>query len=431
MASFLDILKYVDLAIATVFSFFSIFSAILFPIIKNKEYIYLKTIFTISAFFSLIVVLDIVFSFIFSLPPLYAIISLTLKTILLVFANYITVKSIDKKSSEFFYFVFLLIPVSLVLSVLHIVFIPILLLITILTSIFAINMIVMRKRGIITTKFFITYNSDTLILAVLNTFYLASFFLHIKTLLTGLLEPNILYIHDVFSFLGYFLILLVYPIFLWFISDIVINFVKHLEDVYKDIRKEIELNDFMFKKFLFSLIDLLEARDPQTAGHSLRVAKVSRLISKKLGLPSSKVNLIEMGAMFHDIGKIGIPDKILLKPEALTPEEWQIMKTHPMISKNILEKTSYLVDIVNMAFLHHERLDGSGYPLGLKGKEIPLDAMIVAVADVYDALRTKRYYKEAMDVKDVVKTLEKLAEMNKLDKKVIEALKKAKPWLYV
>jgi len=150
-----------------------------------------------------------------------------------------------------------------------------------------------------------------------------------------------------------------------------------------------------------------EYRDEETGNHVVRMAKYSRLIAEELGLDQNDCETIELAAPMHDIGKIGIPDHILLKPGKLVPEEFAVMKQHTRIGYEILKDSpsKYLQMGAVIALGHHEKYNGSGYPHGLCGEDIPLPARIVAVADVYDALCSKRCYKPAWAPKDVMQHL--------------------------
>jgi response regulator RpfG family c-di-GMP phosphodiesterase len=138
------------------------------------------------------------------------------------------------------------------------------------------------------------------------------------------------------------------------------------------------------------------------------MSRFSRLIAEGMGLDENRCSLIEMAAPMHDIGKIGIPDNILLKPGKLNHEEFSIMKTHTSIGYHILKNShsKYISLGAEIALSHHERYDGTGYPNGLQGKDIPLDARIVTVADVYDALTTERPYKKAWPNEEALEYLQ-------------------------
>ncbi len=142
------------------------------------------------------------------------------------------------------------------------------------------------------------------------------------------------------------------------------------------------------------LVEVLEQKDPYTRGHSERVATYSMQIARQLGLKN--LDEIYSTALLHDIGKIAISENILRKPEKLTALEYDVIKTHPEKGFHLLIKSSQFNDLLNGVLFHHERIDGSGYPYGLKGDQIPLEARIIAVADVYDALTSNRSYRNAM-----------------------------------
>jgi putative nucleotidyltransferase with HDIG domain len=137
----------------------------------------------------------------------------------------------------------------------------------------------------------------------------------------------------------------------------------------------------------------MEAKDYYTGGHTERVAEVAVALAKELGYSGAELDAIEIGALLHDIGKIGIPEAILRKPGPLDPEEWKVMKEHPVISDYILSEVDLPEIVRQIARSSHERIDGAGYPDGLLGEDIPLPARIVLVADAFDALTSDRPYR--------------------------------------
>ena len=146
-----------------------------------------------------------------------------------------------------------------------------------------------------------------------------------------------------------------------------------------------------------SLANTIDAKDAYTKGHSSAVSRYSEALARALNLPDSEVERIKLGALLHDIGKIGIPEHVLSKPTKLTDDEWEIMKQHPLIGADkVLKPNKSLHDLIPMVKYHHEHIDGSGYPCGLKGDEIPLAARIVAVADAYHALISDRPYRRGL-----------------------------------
>lgn len=151
-----------------------------------------------------------------------------------------------------------------------------------------------------------------------------------------------------------------------------------------------------FVQTLGVLADIVDRRDPYTANHSKRVAAYSKMLAIAMRLDAREVAVIESSALLHDLGKIGIPDAVLLKPARLSVEERQVIKHHPVIGAEILASISSMEDVVPCVLHHHERFDGDGYPKGLRGTAIPLGSRIIAVADTFDAMTTDRPYRRAL-----------------------------------
>ena len=179
----------------------------------------------------------------------------------------------------------------------------------------------------------------------------------------------------------------------------------------KTMNEELLASKEQLVKSYLETIEILrytvEAKDTYTRGHSERVSEYSVLIGKKLGLPQSDLKTLKIGGLFHDIGKIGIADSILMKTGKLTNSEYNEIKKHPIIGKNILSNASIFQDIIPIVLYHHERYDGKGYPESLRGNDIPLLARIVCVADSFDAMTSKRSYRDVLDydyVKNEIKS---------------------------
>lgn len=139
----------------------------------------------------------------------------------------------------------------------------------------------------------------------------------------------------------------------------------------------------------------LELKDRETEGHSQRVMDLTMRLSRKLGIPEEDMEHVQRGALLHDIGKMGVPDNVLLKPGSLNDDEWIIMRKHPVFAQEMLSSIPFLEKAIDIPYCHHEKWDGSGYPRGLKGEDIPLSARIFAIVDVWDALRSDRPYRPA------------------------------------
>ena len=157
---------------------------------------------------------------------------------------------------------------------------------------------------------------------------------------------------------------------------------------------------------LFALARSIEGRDPYTGGHCERLSDYSSRLGERLGLPEDQVMALRRAGTVHDIGKVAVPDAILLKPGRLTEEEMNIMKTHPVVGEQICAPLKTFRLVLPIIRHHHEKLDGTGYPDGLKGEEIPLTARILTIVDVYDALTTERPYRRALSTAEAFAIME-------------------------
>lgn len=194
-----------------------------------------------------------------------------------------------------------------------------------------------------------------------------------------------------------------------------------LELYIERLKAAAEQNRQLFMESIRMIAQAVDEKDPYTHGHSERVSRYSVLIAKKLSLSEEEVDKIRISALLHDIGKIGIEDKILKKPGMLTPDEFSIMKQHPQKGAAIASRVAQLREMVPGIELHHEWLDGRGYPYGLKGKEIPLMACIISVSDTFDAMTTHRPYQTAMESSVAIEYIRSCAGQ-KFDAEVAAAL---------
>lgn len=165
----------------------------------------------------------------------------------------------------------------------------------------------------------------------------------------------------------------------------------------------------LFLDIIKALVAAIDAKDPYTQGHSLRVSEISVSIAKEFALGTKVIHEIQLGSLLHDVGKIGIPDNILLKPGRLTDDEFDEIKKHPLIGHKIMSEVKVLHNMLPAISEHHERLDGSGYPFGLSGDQITLMGKIVAVADVFDAMTSDRPYRKAIEPESVISYLQENA----------------------
>jgi len=196
---------------------------------------------------------------------------------------------------------------------------------------------------------------------------------------------------------------------------------QELEHFVEDLKRAAEENRALFLGSIQMLAGAVDEKDPYTRGHSDRVTRYSLMIGKELNLPAAFMETLQISAQLHDVGKIGIEDQILKKPGALTAEEFEVMKTHTTKGANILRPVTQLAEMLPGIELHHEALDGRGYPYGLTGDQIPLLARVIAVADTFDALTTNRPYQHAHTPEEALKIIQNLAG-KRLDPEPVAAL---------
>ncbi|HLZ91581.1 MAG TPA: HD domain-containing phosphohydrolase [Candidatus Acidoferrum sp.] len=208
------------------------------------------------------------------------------------------------------------------------------------------------------------------------------------------------------------------------ISELAENFNKMADDIEEYIerlKESAEENRELFVGSIRMLAAAIDEKDPYTRGHSGRVAKYSTLIGRELGLTPEDLDTLRISALLHDVGKIGVEDRVLKKPGALTPEEFDLMKQHTVKGANIMRPVSQLKNMLPGIELHHEHMDGRGYPYGLQGPQIPMMARIIGVADTLDAMTTNRPYQSAMDLDYALSKIKALAG-SKFDAVVVTAL---------
>ena len=171
---------------------------------------------------------------------------------------------------------------------------------------------------------------------------------------------------------------------------------------------------------LIALVAALDAREHQTELHSIRVQAYSLRLGRELGIKPDQMHILEQASLLHDVGKIGTPDQVLLKPGPLTDEQWQVMHRHPEVGRNILRSVPFLKDAAEIVYAHHEKYDGTGYPQGLSGEQIPLAARIFSVVDVFDALTSDRPYYRKKSGDEARRQIEQ-DKGNHFDPKVVQA----------
>ncbi|MBK5254532.1 MAG: HD domain-containing protein [Vicinamibacteria bacterium] len=199
---------------------------------------------------------------------------------------------------------------------------------------------------------------------------------------------------------------------------------ERIERAVAEILEAAQTNRELFIGTIRMLANAIDAKDPYTRGHSERVAYYSTLVARELGMSETEIENVHLAGLIHDVGKIGIEDRILRKPSALTDDEYEIMKQHPTKGAQILEAVPKLKALAGPGLMHHENVDGSGYPDGLKGDEIPLLGRMVSVADAFDAMTTDRPYSKAMTFEASVARLQFLSG-KKFDPQCVDAMARA------
>jgi HD-GYP domain-containing protein (c-di-GMP phosphodiesterase class II) len=211
------------------------------------------------------------------------------------------------------------------------------------------------------------------------------------------------------------------------ISELAIDFNLMSEEIQRhiqEIKAQSEKNHRLFLGSVKSLAAAIDGKDPYTRGHSERVMTYSQTIAELMQMPPDEVEKIRVSALLHDVGKIGIEDKILRKPAALTNDEFEKMKAHPSIGGTIMAENPEMAEYIPGMSMHHETMDGKGYPLGLKGEQIPMMARIVSVADCFDAMTTNRPYQKAMTFEVAIDRINTFIG-TRYDENVVRALEKA------
>jgi HD-GYP domain-containing protein (c-di-GMP phosphodiesterase class II) len=193
-----------------------------------------------------------------------------------------------------------------------------------------------------------------------------------------------------------------------------------VEHAVEQLKKAAHENHLLFLNSVRMLAAAIDAKDPYTRGHSERVARYSIAIGKNLALPDKDMRNLRISALLHDVGKIGIDDRILRKPGALSDDEFEVMKQHPAKGAAIMSGVAQLIDIIPGMKYHHEKWSGGGYPDGLEGEQIPMQARIVAIADTFDAMTTNRPYQKAMELGYVVEKIKSFAG-TRFDPRVVDA----------
>jgi HD-GYP domain-containing protein (c-di-GMP phosphodiesterase class II) len=205
------------------------------------------------------------------------------------------------------------------------------------------------------------------------------------------------------------------------LADTFNNMADDIESFISQLKQAADQNRELFLGSIRMLAAAIDEKDPYTRGHSDRVAKYSVHIGRQLALSEVDLDQLRIAALLHDVGKIGVDDRVLKKPGALTPDEFELMRQHPSKGANIMRPVAQLKDMLPGIELHHEAVDGKGYPYGLKGDQIPLMARIIGVADTFDAITTNRPYQTASGATDAMEIIRRLTG-SRFDVRIVDAL---------
>jgi len=267
---------------------------------------------------------------------------------------------------------------------------------------------------------FIAFAVTGTILAVVISMHVRSSFADTMPALE--FEQHILRINQIIAGVVFFGLLILYFLLLRIIhsaSKTLLLQNEHLVQQKDELEKAYAVLQRTYRETVTALSRAVDARDPYTAGHSDRVVNIASKIANKLGLNKQEIEIIELSAQFHDVGKIGIPDNILLKPGSLTEIEFAVIKEHPVIGVNILSNIEFLKDSLPIIRHHHERYDGNGYPDGTSGQEIPLGSRIISIADTYDAMTTDRPYRKGLSHEEAINEIIR-CKGTQLDNEIVE-----------
>lgn len=199
---------------------------------------------------------------------------------------------------------------------------------------------------------------------------------------------------------------------------------QEITRLYDLLQKNFDHEQNNISNVIVALANLVEAKDSYTEGHTRRVSGLCRLIGEALNFPEDQLRVLELAGIVHDIGKVSTPDHILNKPGRLEDNEFNIIKEHPEIGERILKPLTSMKSLLHPVRHHHEKLDGTGYPDGIKGDDIIIETRILAIADIFDALYTNRPYKKSFSIEKTLAILKEEAQRNKIDASIVDIVEK-------